>query len=56
MKKQFLLSIFTVFLLFFTSYANENKTPLVYKINLKDEINSLTWIYVQKGMNEAVLK
>lgn len=53
MKKQFIISIFSIFLLSFTSYANENKTPLVYKISLKDEINSSTWIYVQKGMAEA---
>ncbi|MFQ7041128.1 MAG: nodulation protein NfeD, partial [Barnesiella sp.] len=31
----------------------EEKLPLVYKIDLKKEIGSTTWRYVQCGMNEA---
>ena len=31
----------------------EEKLPLVYKIDLKKEVGSTTWRYVQCGMNEA---
>ena len=47
--KMFFVGLF--FYLFLTVKA-DNK-PLIYKINIKKEIGSTTWLYVQNGLKEA---
>lgn len=44
----FILSINTI-------YA-QNSKPLIYKINIKENIGSNTWVYLQNGMHEALNK
>lgn len=45
-----------VFLLFFTSISAKDNTPLFYKINIKKNIGSNTWVYLQNGLHEATEK
>ena len=44
----------TLFVLLFTvmSFA-QNTKPLIYKINIKKNIGSTTWVYLQNGLHEA---
>lgn len=47
-----------LFLIFFITLLISNASkaqnvPLIYKINLKKEIGSTSWIYVRNGLNEA---
>lgn len=48
------IKVFLLFLLFAlsASYAQDSK-PLVYKINIKENIGSNTWVYLQNGLHEA---
>lgn len=32
----------------------QNKNPLIYKVNIKEEIGSNTWVYLKNGMHEAM--
>ena len=36
-------------------YAQDSK-PLIYKINIKENIGSNTWVYLQNGMHQALNK
>lgn len=47
-------SILTLFAIFFSvaSYAQDLK-PLIYKINIKKDIGSTTWVYLQNGIHAA---
>ena len=51
MKIRLFLIFIAVFIIYNASYAEI--VPLVYKINLKKEIGSTSWIYVRNGLNEA---
>ena len=52
MKIRFFLVLITAFTIYNT--LNAQNVPLIYKINLKKEIGSTSWIYVRNGLNEAV--
>ena len=43
----------TILLLFVFLSSTYSKEPLIYKIDIKQEINSSSWIYLQSGINEA---
>lgn len=47
-----ILSIFLSFCIFLKSFA-QNDSKIVFKIDVKKEIGSTTWLYVQKGFKEA---
>ncbi|MDD2474722.1 MAG: NfeD family protein [Dysgonamonadaceae bacterium] len=49
---KFLATLFLV-LISVTSYAQKTK-PLFYKINIKKNIGSTTWVYLQNGLHSAV--
>jgi membrane-bound serine protease (ClpP class) len=49
--KIIILSLITTFLL--VSYAHASDKPIVYKIDIKKEINQTTQIYLKKGLEEA---
>lgn len=51
MKIRLFLIFITVFIICNASSAEI--VPLVYKINLKKDIGSTSWIYVRNGLNEA---
>lgn len=51
MKIRFFLVLITAFTIYNT--LNAQNVPLIYKINLKKEIGSTSWIYVRNGLNEA---
>lgn len=42
-------SIFIIVLLTINYHSHLSAENLIYKINLKKEINSTTWLYIQKG-------
>lgn len=47
--------IFLLFLLLSTALIKaDNKNPLIYKINIKQNIGSNTWVYLQNGLHEAL--
>ncbi|MDR2475538.1 MAG: nodulation protein NfeD [Bacteroidales bacterium] len=50
--KTYFSALFLCFVLF-SSIAKAADKPLIYKINLKKEIGSTTWLYVQNGLREA---
>ena len=50
--KRYLLTLLTI-LLSLNAVFSKNATPLVYKINLRDDVNSSTWLFMQKGITEA---
>ncbi|MGI6073125.1 MAG: NfeD family protein [Fermentimonas sp.] len=48
------LSLLYLLLLFFSlQLSAKETTPLIYRINIKENIGSNTWIYLQNGMHEA---
>ena len=49
-------SIFIIVLLTINYHSHLSAENLIYKINLKKEINSTTWLYIQKGFSEAEQK
>ncbi len=51
MKK--IYSIFIIVLLTINYHSPLMAESLIYKINLKKEINSTTWLYIQRGFAEA---
>lgn len=52
MKTRKLISTLFVVLFSVISYA-QNSKPLIYKINIKKNIGSTTWVYLQNGLHEA---
>ena len=52
--KKFHIVSFLLFLLIAPSLRGEDVRPLVYQINIKENIGSNTWIYLQNGLHEAV--
>ena len=54
MKK--IYSIFIIVLLTINYHSPLMAESLIYKINLKKEINSTTWLYIQRGFAEAEQK
>jgi membrane-bound serine protease (ClpP class) len=54
MKNFHLVSFLLLLLLSFDIQA-EDARPLVYQINIKENIGSNTWIYLQNGLHEATL-
>lgn len=54
MKNFHLVSFLLLLLLSFDIQA-EDARPLVYQINIKENIGSNTWIYLQNGLHEAML-
>lgn len=44
------------FILSLNSIYGQNSKPLIYKINIKENIGSNTWIYLQNGMHQALDK
>lgn len=45
-----------LFLLLPFAVMSQNTKPLVYQINIKENIGSNTWIYLQNGLHEAAQK
>lgn len=48
-----------LFLLFITCFGtafSQSDVSLIYKINIRENIGSNTWVYLQNGMNEALNK
>ena len=43
-----------LFFLFASGVFSQNSKPLIYKINIKENIGSNTWVYLQNGMHEAL--
>lgn len=57
MRKIYTFFIFvTVTTLLSFIFASENQKSVIFKIELKKEIGSTTWIYIQKGFDEAKAK
>lgn len=48
-------AIFLLILYAATAYS-QTENPLIYKINIRENIGSNTWVYLQNGMNEALNK
>src|SRR5690554_6828848 len=55
MKKFHLLS-FLLFLAALPQLRSQEARPLIYRINIKENIGSNTWIYLQNGLHEATEK
>lgn len=53
MKK---LKTLLLFVLFAVTVFSQNDKPLIYRINIKENIGSNTWVYLQNGMHEALSK
>ena len=55
MKKAIYLLLFALFSIHFSTLAQiqENGDTIIYIINVKDDINSTTWLYVKNGFREA---
>lgn len=53
MKKLFISLSFVLIALFTFSQTGK---PLIYRINIKENIGSNTWVYLQNGMHEALEK
>ncbi|MFA5656748.1 MAG: nodulation protein NfeD, partial [Dysgonamonadaceae bacterium] len=51
---RFILTLFAV--LFSVALFAQNTKPLFYKINIKKNIGSTTWVYLQNGLHEAIEK
>ena len=49
-----------IFVLFFILFVyvtyGQHSNPLIYKINIKENIGSNTWVYLQNGMHQALNK
>ncbi len=50
--KTLILSIFLTFSIFLKSFS-QNESKIIFKIDIKKEIGSTTWLYIQKGFEEA---
>lgn len=48
--------LFLFFLFFSFGLMAQNAKPTIYRINIKENIGSNTWIYLQNGLHEAVEK
>jgi len=54
MRKFYILLLFVTITAAFSSvFGSENKNPIFFSIDLKKEIGSTTWIYIQKGFAQA---
>ena len=54
MKNKPVFSVFFIGLFFYSFLTiNANNKPLIYKINIKKEIGSTTWLYLQNGLKES---
>lgn len=53
MKKFYLLSFFLLLCSIPHLWAQEDR-PLIYQINIKENIGSNTWIYLQNGLHQAL--
>lgn len=51
--KQSLFSLFFMLFCFGLATGQKHDKPLFYKIDLKNEVSSTTWIYVKNGMTRA---
>lgn len=53
-------NIKSIFFLMFVSVClqltAQNSKPLVYRVNIKENIGSTTWVYLQNGLHEALQK
>lgn len=45
--------VFLFFLVVFGRVVAQNSKPLIYTINIKENIGSHTWVYLQNGLHEA---
>ncbi|MBK5194907.1 MAG: nodulation protein NfeD [Proteiniphilum sp.] len=55
MKNLHIVFFFLLIILSFDLQAQDSK-PLIYRINIKENIGSNTWIYLQNGLHEATEK
>lgn len=46
-------ALLLLFSLLFSNITAQNETPLIYRINIRENIGSNSWIYLQNGMHEA---
>jgi len=44
------------FSILFSNLAAQDETPLIYRINIRENIGSNSWIYLQNGLHEAAQK
>lgn len=54
--KKIRLSILLVFFIIVVNTFAQNDKPLIYRINIKENIGSNTWVYLQNGLYEALDK
>lgn len=55
MKRIKYLFVF-ILLLQFTEIAAQDSKPVIYRINIQENIGSNTWVYLRQGLHEAELK
>jgi len=55
MKNLHIVFLFLLIILSFDLQAQDSK-PVIYRINIKENIGSNTWIYLQNGLHEATEK
>jgi membrane-bound serine protease (ClpP class) len=56
MMKNIRLIFVLFFILFVYVTYGQHSNPLIYKINIKENIGSNTWVYLQNGMHQALNK
>ncbi|WP_339116733.1 NfeD family protein [Petrimonas sp.] len=56
MMKNIRLIFVLFFILFVYMTYGQHSNPLIYKINIKENIGSNTWVYLQNGMHQALNK
>lgn len=53
MKRYLLISLWAILCIRAGAASEEKEKPLFYKIDLKEEVGSTTWIYIRNGMAQA---
>jgi membrane-bound serine protease (ClpP class) len=56
MMKNIRLIFVLFFILFVYVTYGQHSNPMIYKINIKENIGSNTWVYLQNGMHQALNK
>ena len=49
-------ALLLLFLLFFSNITAQDETTFIYRINIRENIGSNSWIYLQNGLHQAVEK
>jgi len=56
MKKFYIVSFLLMLLAGSELRAQEDARPLIYQINIKENIGSNTWVFLQNGLHDALVK